>query len=107
MNNGYETGIKRGMVAARGGDRSAAQAGISGTRDRLGAVGDGELGEDARDVVADGFLADVEPGGDRLVRMPARDQVEDLVLAIGQLRKHGDGAGRPGAGEELDDTLRN
>ena len=53
----------------------------------LGAVGDLELREDRRDVVADGLLAEEELGGDLCVRPPLGEQLQDLELSVGELRK--------------------
>src|SRR5204863_7759272 len=79
--------------------RLASEARFAGTHDRLGSIGDAELVEDVRDVVADRLVADAEPGPDLGVRAALGDQLEDLVLAVGELRKRR-GRRRPGRGEE-------
>ena len=43
---------------------SGAEAAVAGVSDGCGAVGHAKLGEDVRDVVADGFVAQVQPFGD-------------------------------------------
>ena len=40
-----------------------------------------QLGQDARHVMLDGLLLEVQPDGDLLVAQPAGDQAEDLALA--------------------------
>jgi hypothetical protein len=50
-------------------------------RDRLQPGVGVELVEDALDVVPDGVEADVQPFGDDLVRKPAGDEPQNLVLA--------------------------
>ena len=64
--------------------RSAIQPRSPGSDDRFGAVGGAELGEDVGDVVADGFLAERQPVGDRLVGQPGGEAVKDVALAGGQ-----------------------
>src|SRR5688500_4013240 len=44
-----------------------------------------ELAQDVRDVSLDGLYGQVQPGGDLLVHVAARDQLEDFPLARGQL----------------------
>ena len=46
--------------------------------DRLGSVSDLQLGEDVRDVVANGFRAQRQLPGDPRVGVSLRDKVEDL-----------------------------
>ena len=48
----------------------------------LGAVGDLELREDRRDVVADGLLAEEEPRGDVCVRPALGEQLQDLQFSV-------------------------
>ena len=50
----------------------------------LGAVGDVDGAEDARQVRLDRLLADLEAAGDELVRQPLDEQLEDLALAGGE-----------------------
>jgi hypothetical protein len=57
-----------------------------GDRRRLPAVGRAELGEDVRDVDAHGAHADVERVGDLAVRRAAREVLQDLDLARGQIQ---------------------
>src|SRR5690606_5275726 len=66
-----------------------AEAGLPGQDDGLGAVGDVELEEDVRDVVADGLLAEEEGGGDLGVAAALGDEFEDLAFAFGELGKGG------------------
>src|SRR4051794_8174358 len=65
----------------------AAEAGLAGTDDRLGAIGDAELVEDVRDVVSNGLVGDLEACRDLMVRPPLRDQLQDLVLTLRELRE--------------------
>src|SRR3712207_5145015 len=65
--------------------RVPAQARLAGADDGLGAVGATQLGEDPRDVGADGMGAEEEPVGDPGVVVPAGYEVEDLALPRGQL----------------------
>jgi hydrogenase maturation protein HypF len=88
------------------------EPGLVGEHDRLHAVAEAELGEDVRDVRLHGRLADEELAADLVVREAARDQAEDVELALGQLaellRRGGvrdarellDHAPRHGGGEE-------
>src|SRR6185295_7441585 len=79
------------------------QSGLAGADDRLAPVGDAELVEHVRDVVPDGLVADLEPPGDLGVRLAASDQLEHLVLAVGQLgERAGGGAGSVGLEERLE-----
>src|SRR6478752_4247063 len=66
---------------------SPTQSGVAGPDDRLGAVGCLQLGEDVGDVVADRLGGEVERRRDLRVVLPGRDQVEDLELALGELRE--------------------
>src|SRR5918995_251984 len=66
------------------------QPGFAGTDDGLGAVRDLKLGEDVGDVIAHGLGAQVEAFGDLGVRLVAGYELQDLVLALGQL---GEGVG--------------
>src|SRR5690606_17884606 len=68
--------------------RRFAEAGFAGYHDRLGAVGDVELHEDVRDVVADRLLAEVQRPGDLRVAAALGDQGEDLAFPVGQLGEH-------------------
>lgn len=49
-----------------------------------GAVVDAELGEDVLDVVVDGALGDVQPGGDLPVGQARTHEAGDLLLSPGQ-----------------------
>src|SRR5215218_4218929 len=62
-----------------------AKPGLAGADDGLGAVGDLQLGEDVRDVVAYGLGAQVEAPGDLGVRLVACYEPQDLVLTLGEL----------------------
>src|SRR5919201_5043141 len=77
----------------------AAEPGLAGPYDRLGAIRDLELGEDVGDVVAHGLRAENEVARDLLVAPPLRDQLEQLALALGQL---GEGLGRARGGEVVE-----
>ena len=78
------------MVAGsyrRSGAGLVAQAGVAGPHDRLGPVGDLEFDQDVGDVVADGFLAEVQPGGDGGVGPALGDQFQHFAFPAGQLRE--------------------
>ena len=51
---------------------------------RLGASLEAELGEQPGDVVLDGLLGQVQLRADLAVRQALRDEVEDLLLAVGE-----------------------
>lgn len=51
------------------------------------AIGNLELREDGRDVVANGLLAEEKLCRDLCVRAPLSEELEDLELAVGELRK--------------------
>src|SRR5919198_693855 len=53
---------------------------------RLDAVVDLQLHQDVRDVVLDRLRADVQLGGDHRVVLAVRDQLQDLDLAVRELR---------------------
>ena len=53
---------------------------------RFGAVCRPDLGEKHLDVLLDAVFPDAEPGGDFLVGPPARNCIQYLVLAGGELR---------------------
>jgi hypothetical protein len=53
----------------------------------LGAVGDLQLGEDVRDIVAHGLGTQVELLGDGGIGVASSDQVQYLSLAVGESRK--------------------
>jgi hypothetical protein len=59
------------------------QTRFSGADDRLGSVGDLQLGEDVRDVVAHGLRAEGELPGDRGVGMALGYELKDLTLSVG------------------------
>ena len=61
-----------------------AESGVAGSDDGLGAVGDLELGEDVRDMVADGFRAEVQPAGDVGVAAALGEQRQHFAVAFGQ-----------------------
>jgi hypothetical protein len=61
-----------------------AESGVAGSDDGLGAVGDLEFGEDVRDVVADGFRAEVQPAGDVGVAAALGEQRQHFAVAFGQ-----------------------
>ena len=78
------------------------ETGLVGEDDRLHAVAQVELLEDASDVGLHGSVADDELGGDLGVGEAARDQGEDLELAAGELLEAG---GRLGCGCGADELL--
>jgi hypothetical protein len=78
---------------------------FAGADDGLRAIGDLELGEDVRDVVAHRLGAQVEALRDLGVRLVLGDQGEDLVLAVGELGKASGGALGRGTGEVLYEAL--
>ena len=86
--------LGRRLIASAGhGD-----AGLVGEHDRLHAVAQPELHQHARDVRLDRRLAHDQLGRDLGVRQPARDELEHLELARGQLvealgRRRGGGRG--------------
>src|SRR4051812_2456650 len=65
-------------------ERATAEARVAGPCDGLGAVGDVQLAEHVRDVVAHGLVTHDETPRDRRVREAAGDEVEDLPLAVGE-----------------------
>src|SRR5206468_3598835 len=65
----------------------APQTGLPGEHDRRGPAADLKLGEDRREVVADGLGRQAEPARDGRVRHAGREQVEHLALPGGQLRE--------------------
>src|SRR6266567_4550315 len=90
------TGVRAGRSAGRCGrtrpgarlGRSfsgGAESGVAGSDDGLGAVGDLEFGEDVRDVVADGFRAEVQPAGDIGVAAALSEQRQYFPFPLGQL----------------------
>src|SRR4051794_18431407 len=64
----FFNGPPRSPLPARG-----AEPGLTREDDRLRPAGDLQLGEDVRDVVADGLVAEIQRGGDRLVVAPLGD----------------------------------
>ena len=80
-----DAGALYGSVTTRDAADAATEAGFSRTDDRLSAVGDAELREDVRDVVADRLRAEHEVARDVGVRATLGYELEDLALAIGQL----------------------
>src|SRR4051812_33566031 len=71
-----------------------AEARSAGEESGLRAVSDLQLREDGGDVVADGLLAQEELGCNRSVGLVLCQELEDLELPLGQLRKRE--AGFPG-----------
>jgi hypothetical protein len=67
----------------------------------LCAVGDLEFGEDGRDVVADGFLAQEDFGGYRRVALVLCEELEDLEFPVGELREREAGVSGGWRGEEV------
>ena len=51
---------------------------------RLGASLEAELGEQPGDVVLDGLLGQVQLGADLAVCQALRDEIEDLLLTVGE-----------------------
>src|SRR6516164_105844 len=83
----------------------AAEPGVAGFDDGLGAVGDLEFGEDVGYVVADGFGAEEQLAGDVGVAAALGEQRQDLAFAFGQFGECGL-LPRRGAGEVVQDPLR-
>ena len=73
------------MPRGSSGVAGAHEAGLVGEHDGLDAVAQAELREQARDVGLDRRVADDELRRDLGVRQPARDELEDLELARGEL----------------------
>src|SRR5439155_10728164 len=69
--------------------------------DGLRPVGHLELAQDVGDMVAHGFGAQHEAGGDFGVLLALGDQVEDLPFAVAELREHPRQGSGSKAGEEL------
>src|SRR6266480_3353830 len=67
------------------------EARLVGEDDGLDAIAEPELPEDVRDMRLHGRLADEELLGDLRVREPARDLLQHLELAVGQLPTSGGG----------------
>jgi signal transduction histidine kinase len=65
------------------------ESGLVGEHDRLHAVAQAELGQDARDVRLDRVLGEDQLGCDLGVGEPARDKAKDLDLALCELGEHG------------------
>src|SRR5215210_1467624 len=61
-------------------------SGAHGVDGRLDPVVDLKLHQDVRDVILDRLRADVELAGDHRVVLAVCDQLENLDLALGQLR---------------------
>jgi hypothetical protein len=57
---------------------------LAGVCGGVGAVFDAEFGDDGADVVADGFGADVQPGGDVGIAAPSGQQLEYLAFPAGR-----------------------
>src|SRR5512132_2924103 len=74
-----------GQEVSAGGGGTVAEAGLPGTDDCLGAVGDVQFGEDVGDVVAYRLGTDDEAAGDVAVVSALGDQVQHLPLPLGQL----------------------
>ena len=89
-------GQPSGLVAAR----SALWRGVTvwGVGGGLGAVVDTEFGEDRADVVACGFGADAQGGGDVSIAVAGGEQFEHIAFAAGQLVWIGAGVGEARVG---------
>src|SRR5205823_3210451 len=74
-----------------------AESCLAGADDGLGAVGNLKSGEDVGDVVADGFGAEDQFVADLGVVAGGGDEVEDLVLALGELGAASPGGVDPGS----------
>src|SRR5215472_4040563 len=84
--NRRQSSRRKGNLARSGAGRLS-HAGVPGLDDGLGPVGDLEFGEDVRYVVADCLGAERQPACNHAVGPALGEQVEDLVLAVGQLRE--------------------
>jgi hypothetical protein len=80
--------------AGLGRSLSGTEPGVAGFVDGLGAVGDLELGEDVRHVVADGLGAEVQLADDVGVAAALGEQGQYFAFTFGQL---GNAAGCRGA----------
>src|SRR3990172_10191340 len=78
----------------------AAHARLARPYDGLGPVGDLELAEDVRDMVAHGLRREHQALRDGQVVQATCDQLEDLPLALGELGEGLRGEARAGGGEE-------
>jgi hypothetical protein len=72
----------------------------------VGAVGHVELGEDVGHVVADRLGAEDQAAGDGLVVQAPGDEVEDVVLPLGQLGERPAGRAAAAGEGQLGDGLR-
>ena len=77
----------RSSAAAIQHTAASAQAGFASANDRLGAICQLELVEDAGDVIAHRFGTQVQPLGDLGVFQSLGHQLQDFVFALRQLRK--------------------
>ena len=66
---------------------SRTQPGLTGVDYCLGTIGYLQLGEDARNVIAYRFGAEVEARGDGVVGVALGHEGEDFVLPLGQVRE--------------------
>src|SRR5262245_25921204 len=78
-----------------------AEASLAAEDDGLGAIGGVELAEDVRDVIADGLGAEDQAAGDGLVVEALGDELEDVVLALGQLGEGAAGGAAPAGKGQL------
>jgi Integrase core domain len=81
-----------------------AEAGVAGFGDGGGAVGDLELGEDRRDVVAYRLFGQDEAPGDLVLAQTDGDEVEDFAFPRGEVGEDLRGIGLVGAREEGHDA---
>src|SRR4051812_43170605 len=90
--------VSRERPATADGSRLyAAQTGVAGPHDGLGAAGYLQLGEDRRDMVLDGLGRELQAARDRVVECACGDEVEDLAFPCRQFREgHRSGPGGPG-----------
>jgi hypothetical protein len=72
----------------------AHQAGLIGEHHRLDPVAELELGQQVGDVALDGGVADEQLGGDLGIGQAPGDELEDLLLAVGEPGDRLGGAGR-------------
>src|SRR4029450_10453244 len=83
------------------------EPGLVGQDDRLHAVAELQLAEDARDVTLDGRFAQKQPVGKLGVRKPLREELQDFQLALGEgieSRRRSAVRVRQGVGEAVEES---
>jgi hypothetical protein len=103
LKTGYLRNAQKGTAPGllRGSFFVSPQAGLPGSEDGLGPVGNLELVKDGGDVVADRFGADEETVGDLGVLEALGDEVEDLTFPVAEFRERLRRGGRADLGEEV------